>query len=184
MLSRSSLRSVKIWLQHRRYGLHSADPTAYVAFGSTIYPDLKIGAYSYVGPDCQLCPSVTIGRYVMLASQIMVVGSDHNYTVPGTPTIFSGRPIHPETIIEDDVWIASRSVVLAGVRIGRGAIVGAGALVTKDVPPYAIVAGVPARVLRYRFDPEEQRAHDRMLAEPARGGQFAPQLQVRRVAAS
>jgi acetyltransferase-like isoleucine patch superfamily enzyme len=57
--------------------------------------------------------------------------------------------------IGHDVWIGTRSIIMGGVSIGNGAIIGAGAVVTKDVPPYAVVAGVPAKVVRYRFDAEE-----------------------------
>lgn len=59
-----------------------------------------------------------------------------------------------KTIIENDVWIGSNVVVLNGLHIGTGAIIGAGAVVTKDVPPYAIVVGNPARIIKYRFDKE------------------------------
>jgi len=57
-------------------------------------------------------------------------------------------------IVEDDVWIGTRVIILSGIRIGQGAIIGAGSVVTKDVPPYAIVGGDPARVIKYRFDEE------------------------------
>ncbi|XBB98971.1 CatB-related O-acetyltransferase [Streptococcus thermophilus] len=57
-------------------------------------------------------------------------------------------------IVDDDVWIGFRSTILSGVHIGQGAIVAAGSVVTKDVPPYAIVGGVPAKVIKYRFSPE------------------------------
>ena len=56
------------------------------------------------------------------------------------------------TVIGNDVWIGKRAIIKAGVKIGDGAVVGAGAVVTKDVPPYAIVAGVPAKIIKYRFD--------------------------------
>jgi carbonic anhydrase/acetyltransferase-like protein (isoleucine patch superfamily) len=59
------------------------------------------------------------------------------------------------TTIGNDVWIGSRAILIDGVTIGDGAIVGAGAVVTKDVPPYAIVGGIPARIIKYRFEPEE-----------------------------
>ena len=59
-----------------------------------------------------------------------------------------------DIIIEDDVWIGQNSIILSGVHIGQGAVVAAGAVVTKDVPPYAIVGGVPAKVIKYRFCPE------------------------------
>jgi len=67
----------------------------------------------------------------------------------------------PDTRVGHDVWIGDNSVIMSGLTIGTGAVIGAGAVVTKDVPPYAIVAGIPGRILRYRFD---ERTIDRLLA--------------------
>ena len=85
----------------------------------------------------------------------------------GVPLCFSGRAgLHEtQTVIEDDAWIGHGAILMSGVRIGRGAIVAAGSVVTKDVPRYAIVGGVPAKVIRYRFNEEQQREHDRVLDE-------------------
>ena len=66
-------------------------------------------------------------------------------------------------VIEDDVWVEARAVILRGVRVGRGAVIGAGAVVTKSVPPYAIVAGNPARVIRFRWGVETIQAHAQAL---------------------
>ena len=66
-------------------------------------------------------------------------------------------------MIEDDVWIGTRATVLQGVTIGRGTIVGAGAVVTKTVPPYAIVGGMPARVIRFRWDVETILEHEKTI---------------------
>lgn len=63
-----------------------------------------------------------------------------------------GFPLHGQTVIGNDVWIGANALIMAGVNIGDGAIIAAGAVVTRDVPPYAIVGGVPAKVLKYRFD--------------------------------
>ena len=87
--------------------------------------------------------------------------------------IFSGRPELPPTVLEDDCWLGFGVTVIAGVRIGRGAIVAAGAVVTKDVDPYTIVGGVPARPIGQRFKTESERAkHDKMLEEPEYRGSF------------
>jgi acetyltransferase-like isoleucine patch superfamily enzyme len=109
----------------------------------------------------------------MLGPYVCIVGADHRYDVEGTPMYFSGRPTLAQTVIEDDVWIGCRAIIMAGARIGRGAIVAAGAVVTKDVAPYTIVGGVPARRIGDRFpDSAAIEKHDRMLSEPARAGLY------------
>jgi acetyltransferase-like isoleucine patch superfamily enzyme len=66
-------------------------------------------------------------------------------------------------VVEDDIWIGARAVVLDGAKIRRGAVVAAGAVVTRDVPPYAVVGGVPATVIKFRFDVESILKHEKML---------------------
>jgi acetyltransferase-like isoleucine patch superfamily enzyme len=109
-------------------------------------------------------PKVTLGRYVLLGPEVAFVGGDHRTDVVGVPMVFAGRPTLEPTRVEDDVWIGARAIIMAGVRIGRGSIVAAGAVVTKDVPPYSVAGGVPARVIGERFaDPELRAKHDAML---------------------
>lgn len=95
--------------------------------------DLRIGSYVNIGPNCSL------------------ITAHHRFDQADKPMAWQGITTGSITI-EDDVWLGVNVTVLPKVRIGRGAIVGANAVVTKDVPPYAIVAGVPAKLLRYRFD--------------------------------
>jgi len=106
-----------------------------------------------------------------LSAHVSIVGSDHHLDKPGVPVVFSGRPPSCATTIGRDVLIGHGAILLRGITIGNGAVVGAGAVVTKDVPPYAIVAGVPAKVLRFRFDEREQSIHEAMLAQPTKRGQ-------------
>jgi len=167
-----ALRSLRMRLTLARYGLRCVDRTSYIAPGSSISRDFTMGSYSYVGPGALIAPGVKCGKYVMFGPQVMVVGRDHLFQEPGVPVIFSGRPPAEVTEIGDDAWIGARSLIIAGVTIGRGAIVAAGAVVTNDVAPYSIVAGVPARAIGERFDPEGQRVHDEMLARPAQRGAF------------
>jgi len=121
---------------------------------------------------CNVCAGVEVGKYVMFGPEVSIVGADHRFDQPGTPMIFSGRPDVPPTVIEDDVWIGARSVIIAGTRIGRGSIVAAGAVVTRDVPNYSICGGVPARVIRSRFEIAEQDEHNEMLGRPATEGDY------------
>lgn len=122
-------------------------------------------------------PKVSIGTYTMIGPNVSIVGGDHKFDVPGIPIIFAGRPELPETLIESDVWVGCGSIIIAGCRIGRGAIVAAGAVVTKDVPPYTIVAGVPAKVIKNRFESRDFEArHDAMLQSPALPGKYCEPL--------
>lgn len=101
----------------------------------------------------------------MLANNVSIIGSDHIYSNPKTPIIFSGRPELKQTVIGEDVWIGAFSVIMTGVNIGNGAIIGAGALVTKNIPPYSIYAGVPAKFIKMRFDEPEIEIHKEMLKQ-------------------
>ena len=165
------LRSVIMFFRRGKLGLRSVHRTFYLARGAAVASDLKAGAYSYIGTDSWIGPRVTLGNYAMIGPRVAIVGRDHLFTKPGTPIIFSGRPELPSTEIGDDVWIGYGAIVIAGVSIGRGAIVAAGAVVTRDVPPYTIVGGVPAKRIGQRFSTErELTAHEQMLSRnPSRG---------------
>lgn len=130
----------------------------------------QAGDYVYLGPCVEISPQVQIGNYSSLSSYVVITGNDHRFDAPGVPIRFSGRPEPVVTHIGHDVLIGHGAVIMRGVTIGNGAVVGAGAVVTKDVPPYAIVAGVPAKVLRYRFDAAGIERHERMLRQPTRYG--------------
>lgn len=161
------------WIKWR-YGLVGVDPTAFVLDPRRISPDVRIGAYTQIPSDCWICPRVKLGRYVLFAPSVSILGGDHRTDIAGLPVMFSGRPETPPTAIGDDVWVGYRAVIMAGVTIGDGAIVAAGAVVTQDVMPYAIVGGIPARVLRSRFSTDEERKrHQAMLSAPSRSGRLA-----------
>ncbi len=141
-------------------GVH---PTAFIGIRCKVHRDIIMREHSFMNQGCRIGPCVELGRYVMLGPEVAVVGADHRIDVPGVPAIFSGRPPMRKTVIEDDVWIGFRVTVLAGVRIGRGAVIAAGAVVSRDVPPLEIHAGIPNSKLRARFEGEELRAHMEFL---------------------
>jgi len=170
------LRTLRTRLQCWRHGLHDVDKTAYIATGSSLSDDIDIGPYAYVGPRAMICPGVQIGAYSMLGPRVTIVGRDHRFDVPGVPTIFSGRPESLRTVIEADVWIGACSTLIGGIRIGRGSVVAAGSVVTHDVPPFSIVAGVPARVIRKRFDTDGEQIHSHMLNGPIVDGKFCSDI--------
>jgi len=86
----------------------------------------------------------------MIAPHVAILNSAHNHDRIDIPMICQGERKRINPIIEDDVWIGRNAVIMPGIRIHKGSIVGAGAVVVKDVPPYCIVGGVPARILRMR----------------------------------
>jgi acetyltransferase-like isoleucine patch superfamily enzyme len=159
-----------VWFWHRLRGI---DSTCRVVFPNAISKDFELGPYSLVSRGAYICGRVKAGKYVMFAPDVTIAGADHIFDQPGVPMYFGGRPELPETLIGDDVWIGARVCILAGVKIGRGSIVAMGSVVTKDVPAYSIVGGVPAKLIRHRFDAEGALMHDEMLSKPAsRCGRF------------
>jgi len=178
-----ALRGLVMRCRRWRHRLRRVDPTFYPSAGAIVCPDLVAHAFSYVGPGCRLGPQVELGTYAMLGPEVCIVGGDHVFDAPGTPIIFSGRPVLKSTVIEADAWVGCGAILLAGVRIGRGAIVAAGAVVTRDVPPYEIHGGVPARKISERFaDPVDREKHDRMLQQPASRGNFCRALELNEAA--
>lgn len=111
---------------------------------------LRIGDFTFVGRGCQfdIVESVFVGDHTLLAPGVFVTDHTHNHKA-GALLDQQGERSAPVKI-GSDVWIGAHAVVLLGVTIGDGAIVGAGAVVTKDIEPYGIVAGVPARVIGTR----------------------------------
>jgi len=146
------------------YNLKSVHSTFYMSGASKISNDLIAGVYSYVGPNCIIYKGVSLGNYSMLANNVSIIGADHEYKKPGIPIIFSGRPKQKKTVIGNDVWIGAYSRIMTGVKIGDGVIVALGSIVTKDLEPYNIYGGVPAKKIKNRFQTEEDRIkHAEML---------------------
>ena len=110
---------------------------------------IEIGDNSGIGIDC-IVPRAVIGKNVMMGPQVIVVGQNHEHSRTDIPMIQQGMTAPDPIRIEDDVWIGYRAILMPGITIGRGSIIGAGAVVTKDVPEFAIVGGVPAKVLKMR----------------------------------
>ena len=130
----------------------------------------RLGRYTSFGHGAAFSGPVVIGDLTLLSTEVQVIGQDHVHS-DHRRALRLGFPeaLRPVTIIEADCWIGSRVTIFEGVRIGRGAIVGAGAVVTRDIPPYMIYAGVPARPVKPRFSEEERAAYDRMLYGEATG---------------
>ncbi|AER56167.1 putative acetyltransferase [Pseudoxanthomonas spadix BD-a59] len=177
MSLRRLVRALRRAYWRKRLRLRSVHPTFLVGGRSSISRDFVAGAYAYVGPGCLIDPGVEIGTYTMLGPGVKIVGNDHVFDVAGRAIIFSGRPPFKATRIGSDAWIGANAVVMAGTRIGDGAIIAAGSVVTRDVPAFSVVGGVPARFIRKRFaDEEQERRHAAFLRQPPRESEYcAPQ---------
>lgn len=111
---------------------------------------------------------VSIGNDVMFGPNVTVITGDHRTDIPNRPMIsLTDRDKLPENdqdvVLEGDNWIGANAIILKGVIIGEGAVIAAGSVVTKDVPPYAIAAGVPARIIKMRFADEKIKEDEEKL---------------------
>jgi acetyltransferase-like isoleucine patch superfamily enzyme len=126
--------------------------------------NVNAGAYTYIGPRTIII-NAEIGKFCSISWDCNIGIVSHDIRCLSTSPIFSEKrngtgtiwidrevlSVHPKVVIGSDVWIGSRAILLEGVNVGHGAVIGAGAVVTKNVPPYAVAVGVPAKVIKYRF---------------------------------
>lgn len=112
---------------------------------------IEIADNSGIGIDARINAGVKIGKNVLMGPQVMIIGRNHAYRETRSTIYQQGYHSYEAIIIEDDVWIGARSILLPGVRIRKGAVVAAGAVVTKDVLPFTVVGGVPACSIGKRF---------------------------------
>lgn len=153
-------------------GTARLEAPAHVFAGFNCPDRFEMGAYSYA--LSHLTHIRSIGRYCSIADQVVFGHQEHPVDWLSTSSFtydpefmgrseaasrFQPRPLPTDAkrapiVIGNDVWVGFRSYIRRGVRLGDGCIVGAGAVVTRDVPPYAVVAGNPGRIVRYRFPPE------------------------------
>lgn len=135
--------------------------------------NVSIGHHVVVGRGTLLSGqgSLTIGNYVNIGPNVAIHTTNHRFADYDRPMALQGATIPRPVVIEDDVWLGVNAVVLPGNRIGRGAIVGANAVVTHDVEPFAIVGGVPARLIRYRFDADVRQKAAQVIFDSAVGGE-------------
>lgn len=141
---------------------------------------IVLGDCVYIGKDVHIEANCRIGDFCLFANRVAIIGRhDHDFTAVGFPMRFApwlaskrfpNRHATDEAVIEDDVWLGYGAIVLTGVTIGRGSVIAAGSVVAKDIPPYSIAAGTPARVVGRRFPSEDSiKAHETAIAQ----GRFA-----------
>ncbi len=133
----------------------------------SILHNCSIGKYTYITTNCEIS-NCTIGRFCSIAGGVKIGLGKHPISYVSTSPVFyshnnkfgikwneDDKVVESEhTFIGNDVWVGTNAIIVGGVTIGDGAIIAAGAVVTKNVPPFAVVAGVPAKIIKYRFDQE------------------------------
>ena len=110
---------------------------------------MRLGNNSGIGDFCYIQGPVQIGENVMMAPYVALIAANHNVSRTDVPMNQQGA-YEKQITIEDDVWIGYGAKILAGVTVGKGAVIGAGAVVTKNVAPYAVVGGIPAKEIKMR----------------------------------
>lgn len=141
-------KKVRYWMASRF--VESCGRNVNFEHGAKINPQLSIGDNSGVGVNCELSGRIVIGNDVMMGPNCIMRTYSHAHDLLDIPMNQQG--FEPEQVmhIGDDVWIGTNVIILPGANIGSHCIIGAGAVVTKDVPDYAIVGGVPAKIIRMR----------------------------------
>lgn len=120
-----------------------------VKYNCDISPNIIVGDNSELGQHCLIHANVTIGDYVIMGPNVKIYTRNHIFSDLNTPIALQGKSSKPTTI-GNDVWIGANVIITAGVHASDHSIIAAGAVVTKDIPKYAIVGGNPARIIKYR----------------------------------
>ena len=163
--------SISLKLLKKEFGRCAENVSIGHNFISSGAKNITIGSGTSIGPNCvfyAFSAPLTIGENVMFGPNVTIMTGDHRIDVVGKymKDVRENEKL-PENdapvLLEGDNWIGTNATILKGVTVGRGAVVAAGAVVTANVPPYAIVGGVPARIIKYRFDPNTIQQHEKIL---------------------
>ncbi|HNR32953.1 MAG TPA: acyltransferase [Candidatus Hydrogenedentes bacterium] len=178
-LPEHSLPRGKLWLLLRRW---TAGPTlrhcgkevhinrgAHFGNGAA----LSLGDYSSMGFNTRIIGDVTIGSYVGIAQEVFITAYGRQLSRVDMPMALQGKIPDDPVVIEDDVIIFARVIILPGVRVRSGSVIAAGTVVTRDVPPFAVIAGNPARVVKWRKPPRPEWIEGHVT--PLAGDHLKPQ---------
>lgn len=158
------LRNCQTYTLFKQFGKGS-----YISPGCNFsYHTISIGEDVHIGRNCIFQSphgEIKIGNHVMFGPGVNIHGGNHHYDQIGKymKAIEKNDGCDGVVTICDDVWIGCNAIILKGVTIGEGAVIAAGAIVANNIPPYAIAAGVPAKVLKYRFSQDQLNDHRRQL---------------------
>lgn len=135
--------------------------------------NIFVGHHTVLGTGMRIMTTrakTIIGDYVMFGPDVTIITGDHRIDILGKPMcmVTDGEKLpenDQDVMIENDVWIGSNVTILKGVVIGKGSVIASGAIVTKSCPPYSIVGGVPAKIIKMRFTEEEIEEHEKKLSQ-------------------
>ena len=113
-------------------------------------PNVEIGDNSTIGVKCEIIGSAKIGSNVLMGTEVILYAVNHEFSDKNELIINQGYRKEKTVILEDDIWIGRRAIILPGVTIKKGTVIGAGAIVTKSFPEYSVIAGNPARIIGNR----------------------------------
>lgn len=171
-LLRRARRTARGYATVGLFGSHGRD-FEFDPDGTYTYASIYVGDHVNLGTGPVMLATraqIRIGSHVVFGPSVTIRGGNHRFDVVGryidTITDAEKRPEDDlGVVIEDDVWVGGNATILHGVRIGRGSVVGAATVVTKDVPPYSVVVGNPGRVVRARFAPDQIEMHEVALPQ-------------------
>ena len=144
--------------------IHPRDGEIYIGKNCSVAPNAVLQGNIQLGENCSVQYNtlmvgygnpgenqgmIKVGNNVRIAPNVMIISANHVFDNTDIPICKQGMDVKPITI-EDDVWVAGRVNIMAGVTIGKGSVIGAGSVVTKDIPPYSVAVGVPAKVIKTR----------------------------------
>lgn len=112
--------------------------------------ELIIGDYSGIGINASVPFNLTIGNHVMMGPEVMILGSNHSFTDIKTPMMYQPEQKCIRTIIESDIWIGAKAIIVPGRIIRQGSVIAAGCVLTKDFPSYSVIGGNPSKLIKQR----------------------------------
>lgn len=143
----------------------------YPSSSQFIYRNIHVGNDVQIGYRASFIASIAkiyIGNKVLFGPHVTIRGGNHRFDIVGQfihdiKDSEKTSQYDKDVIIEDDVWVGTNVTILSGVKIGRGSVIAAGAVVTKSIPPYSIAGGIPANVIKKRFSIEQILEHEKVL---------------------